>query len=203
MFFNCFILSVALLGCATIGTDFTIENVTKLRIGITTQEDLVSIFGKPLTDESFSIGDLNTIVLSYGYRGVPGFSDRANSKFIALEFKDNLLNGYYYNSSFPEGSTEFPKAIQDKIIPNKTTRKEVIEIVGNRCGEIRLPTNLLSRLPEEFSKSLSTDAKCILIYQYLYYQTSSKRYLTKYRTLIVSFNQEGVLLNKFFYESNK
>jgi hypothetical protein len=190
-----------LIGCGvSVGENYVSNNIEKLQVGVTTIQNAHNLFGKPFTSESVVTSDLNSTILGYSYRKGPGMGNRIDSKYIILEFKDSLLNGYYHNNSFTEESTDFPREMVTKLISHQSTRADVINLVGKKYGMIRLPSNLVARLPDEFSRTLSKEAKYVLGYQLLYYKSSSQGFIADVRTLMLSFDQNDILIDKYYYE---
>ncbi len=126
-------------GCATVGRNFSLENVSELVLRETTKSDAKFLFGEPnsLTASSNNDGDIE--VMNYVYAS--GSLASATARVLFLEFKENKLNAYVYNSGFKEDETIFNYDSKDNIVRNSSTKEDVLSIMGAPSGKALYPTS--------------------------------------------------------------
>ena len=179
--------AVLLIGCIR-SMDFSPTLVQQISIGTTTREQAQSLFGEAISDETALVGGLKSEILTYDYMKDHSYSDRYDRKYIYLEFVSNKLNGFVYSNSFEDESTDFNADLLDSLIVNKSTRDEIISLLGNKYSDLRLPSNLLKQ--PMVNGKIPPGATNSLLYTYLYY----KHYKARYKLLAMFFNSRGASL---------
>ena len=201
---NTIILSLGLflIGCTGLGVNFKPENITLVKIGKSTKQEIRNLFGKTDPTETVVLGDLASETETYFYRKAGTFRDRWNYKFVTYEYIKDTVNGYLYNNSFEQYSTDFDETKISNFILNKTTRLEVVNMLGSNYGEVILPSNLLVKtLSEKTIKTIPDKSKYVLVYYLYYLIESGDKFLTKSKLLVLSFNSDNLLINKYFTEN--
>ncbi len=99
---------------------------------------------------------------------------------MALEFKDGLLNGYVYYSSFDEDRTKVPRSNIDGIIIGKSTKDDILTLFGKPHGKILCPTTF-SNLKVKCDKATEI---------WLWNQLERG-----YKMMAVSFNKDGEVID--------
>ena len=139
-----FLLVIIITGCGTIGTYFQYENVAKLEIGETKKSEYKILFGEP-QGKSLVINENGKYEKMEYFFAVPNakgvFFKR---RTLCLEFKNGILNGYDYISSFEKEYTETDPNKLEGIRIFKTTKEEVLELLGATTGKALCPTTLYS-----------------------------------------------------------
>lgn len=149
------VLSVVFLSsCATIGRNFNLLTVNQIEVGKTTMSDVRSLFGNPSVEidvdtwdyKRMHFGDEETETI-WRYTYASGTIVSAKAKFLQIEFdKDGRVSDYYYSSDFMEDKTEEPEEkidfdiflAMEKIIPGKTNKAEVLNMLGNNYRIIKI-----------------------------------------------------------------
>ena len=94
-----FCLSVALivsaLGCASVGRDFPVENVSKIEIGETTQSDIINLFGPPWRT-GLENGKTTFTYGKYHYSVMGGTS---TSDLVIRFDQNNVVESYNFNTN--------------------------------------------------------------------------------------------------------
>jgi len=186
------IMIVLLLMSCGPSMNFLPDSVMKLTIGVTTKEQIQSLFGEAKSDEISLIGGLKSEILTYQYMKSPDYAPRHNIKYLYMELVNNKLNGFIYSNSFDNGSTDFDGNLVDSLIVNKTTRDEITIILGNQYSELLLPSNLLKQ--PMVNGKIPLGAKECMIYTYLYFED----YKPQYKLCVLFFDSNRILLDKFY-----
>jgi len=196
------VFTIFIIGCTGSGVNFMPENIPLIKIGKTTKQEVRTLFGKTDPGETVVLGDLTSEIESYYYRKAGGFHSRWDYKFISFEYVRDTVNGYMYNNSFEKYLTDFDETKLNDCIVNKTTRSEIISIFGNRHGEIVFPSNLLFKMvSEKTMRTVPENSKYVLVYSFYYLIESGDFMLTKSKLMVLSFDNNDVLINKYFTET--
>jgi len=178
------IASVVLLltGCA--GTNFVRPDSTSLVLGVTTQQDVYKKMGKPYRTGETSKNEKTFQTASYAYAsgGASLFGGVTPARSQGFYFYKGILVGTEFTSSFMEDATYFDASKLAQIEKGKTTREEVIQLLGSGGGNYIYP---LINSPEERADV------------YLYAQTKGTAFNLKFynQTLIVTYDQQGIVSN--------
>ncbi len=126
-------------GCASVGKDFHHERVTSLEVGKTRSSEYRTMFGeKPNGTETRTTGDGKFEIIKYVY----AFADMGSAKarVLFLEFRDEVLNGFNYVSSFDEKRPKIPMERAAEITKGVSTRSDVLNLLGKPMGHAMCPT---------------------------------------------------------------
>ncbi|WP_353192178.1 hypothetical protein [Pandoraea pnomenusa] len=129
------LLAVALTGCA--GTNFVRPADTALQNGKTTLSDVRTAYGSPYRESSVSKNDQDVKLLSYAYAAVGGTPVEAGvtpARSLSLAFWQDRLVSNVFVSSFKEDASTFDDAKRSAIVKGKTTRTDVIALLGRPAG---------------------------------------------------------------------
>jgi hypothetical protein len=106
------LILIVILLAACAGRNFVRPSKDIIQLGKTTEQQVVAELGNPYSSKRYEANG-NWVYLVYGI--VSDFGVK-HAKFY---FKDDLLIGYEFSSSFPEDSTDFDLTNADKIIENQ------------------------------------------------------------------------------------
>jgi len=185
-------------GCAGTGINFAPETVKALRLRSTTRDQVIKILGKPESSKMIVETNTKSTIDAYTFSKRSGLADTWNYKDLILEYMHDTLNGYLYSNSFDRFSTDIATAGIDKLKTNETTREEIIALFGDNYGEVLFPTNLIEptkSLQQTIDSSKSTFSA--LAYRYRVYKLRD----VQYRTLLLYFDAEGRLADKFYADN--
>ena len=174
-----FVISVisALFGCA--GRDFVRPDSQDLRNGQTTYAQVVARMGQPRQEGSVIKNDKTIKTASYAYASLGGKPLREGvtaARAIGVYFYNDTLVGHEFISSWAEDHTDFDEDKIKDIIKGKTTRDEVVQLLGRPSGYYIFP----------LIKASTGDAA---VYAYL-----EVRGFTPFRKLlVVTFDAAGVV----------
>ena len=132
------ILQCALIlsSCATAPKRFNYTSVPALELGQLKVSEYPDRFGKPTL-----VGRKITAEGSFDvarFRDVKGTSGRE----LVLEFKEDVLNAFFYTSSFAEDRTNADLTKTDQLKVGTSTKEDVARILGRPQGKARCPTVL-------------------------------------------------------------
>jgi len=127
-------------GCASVGQQFDQTKVPGLQIGTMHDTDYRGVFGEPqnVTKESGTDGTFETATYTYAHADLSS----ARARQLILEFRDGVLNGYNYVSSFDEDKTSANSAAAASIQRAASTRDDVLRLMGPPSGKARTPTRM-------------------------------------------------------------
>lgn len=127
-------------GCATVGQQFNQAKVGGLELGATTEAQARVDFGDPPTVSTETADQGAFVSLAYTY----AHADLSNAQVrsLALEFRNGVLNGYAYVSSFDEDKTDADIHKALTIQCGSTTQPQVLQILGQPSCKARAPTRM-------------------------------------------------------------
>lgn len=148
-----FLGSVVLSGCASKvirGRNFNPWLRTQLEIGKTGMADVGTIFGPPERIETTRVDSVEHHIAVYGrigYERDPLIRVRRSEKkkYLYMDFKDSILCGYLYESSFPKDQCDFDQNDVTKIVEGVTRKSDMIAYFGQPHGVNRIPSAFLGR----------------------------------------------------------
>ncbi len=105
---------------------------------------------------------------------------------LFLEFRNNLLVGYDFYSSFPNDSSNFDANRADAIVKGRTDRAQVVQLLGQPSGRTVFPM-----------VANETDEK----YIYDFFTVEPSAGTTTRKTLEILFNQAGIVKDTRFREN--
>ena len=136
-------MMILLCGCMTFGKPFKSKNISLLELGKIKNSEYKTIFGNPdkLSVEKNIEGNYEK---AFYYHGGMTAGFDILSRMLYLEFKDGILNGYYYISEFKNDKSGFNPTNVTNIEINKSTKSDALKILGNPTGKAKCPTTLYS-----------------------------------------------------------
>ena len=183
------VLSLTISGCLHVerGESFNSSKMAQLSVGNTTKKDFASLFGQTYRTNLYEKDGKKIEILIYQNGQI---TTSSNMKYRSLtgEFIDNILNGYIFQSSFENDSTNFDESKRLSLTRNKTAKSEVLNILGKPHGIVRLPT-MLNIAPLEMP---IFDGSEVWIYWFPeFLSKNSEDYIEK--KLVLKFDEKGIL----------
>jgi hypothetical protein len=133
-------LSFLINGCST-GVMFNHTNIPKLKLGVTNINEVKGLFGEPKIKQEVSKSNKVYKILRFPYAS--GSLSHTNYRYLALEFTKDVLNSYFYTSMYEEDSTKFNYKNAEKIKIGKSTKADVIKLLGSPSGQGYCPTEVI------------------------------------------------------------
>ncbi|MGM0418109.1 MAG: outer membrane protein assembly factor BamE domain-containing protein [Thermodesulfobacteriota bacterium] len=85
-------------GCATIGKDFSSENISRIETGTTTKQDIQDMFGEP-----WRTGVENgSKTWTYGYYKYRSIGESSTKDLVVKFNKDGTVDSYNFNTTEPD-----------------------------------------------------------------------------------------------------
>jgi hypothetical protein len=176
---------IVLSGCAA--PSFVKPAPDKLSLGKSTREDIIQSVGNPPPAQSdATVNSEKVQLLNYAHGENPKFwgfiIEHRNLTYTVF---DNIMVGEEYNSTYDNESTEFDTDKIPSIEKGKSTRADVIALLGKPSGEVLYP--------------LVADKKGRgLVYAYSWARFAGILTSTNSKLLIVSLNDNNVVSNVSF-----
>ncbi|HKZ57898.1 MAG TPA: hypothetical protein VJ024_09370 [Thermodesulfovibrionales bacterium] len=129
-------LILLLVGCS-VGRDFVRPEQSSLLLGKTAHDKIIELFGSPYSKGIKVVNDKNLITVCYAYAKASGktlYKGVNPGKAICFDFYNDYLVGYSFISSFKTDNTNFDESRISLIKKDRTTKNEVIEILGEPSG---------------------------------------------------------------------
>jgi hypothetical protein len=148
-------------------------------------------FGKPYREATVVKNDVTLKVLSYTYVSAGGTSVHDGAiagRAMSLFFYNDVLVGHEFVSSWSEDSTDFDESKVGQITKGKTTRSEVVQLIGKPGGRYIHP----------MIKPTQGDA---VVYLFAEAQGSTFNRKIVRKTLVVTFDEKGVVSDVDFISS--
>lgn len=204
------LLLLGLAGCSSFGPDGTSNRYMP---GRTSREQVTDFFGEPNEIDTGSVAGDKKLIYRYRFadaqpkppelfRGVW----QVPQKNLVMEFVNDTLHGYLFNNSMDHSSTNFNKGLRGRILIGRADKSVVHDLLGEPAGKIILPTSLFGH---PFLKNLAhvvplhaSEVWCYY-YDYLYFRAGTRRRFEYYRFLAVYFNTDGLVVDKFYNESDR
>ncbi len=120
---------LALLAACTSGRDFDRPDEQKLRLGATSRAELVELLGPARHARVLTMNDAPMDWFAYSY----GTSDGARA--IGFYMYRDVLVGHEFVSSLQSDSTNFNDSLTSRIQKGRSTRQDVIALLGPPSGE--------------------------------------------------------------------
>ena len=130
-----FAAAVAPCGCA--GTNFVRPDPERFKNGQTTYAEVIQKFGEPRRQGTVVKNDKSVKQISYSYAsmgGTPLTEGVTAARGAGFYFLNDVLVGYEFISSWAEDHTNFDEARIKDIVKGKSTRPEVLDIMGKPGG---------------------------------------------------------------------
>jgi outer membrane protein assembly factor BamE (lipoprotein component of BamABCDE complex) len=174
-------LAAILSGCA--GTNFKRPEPQALEVGKSTSADVTRVMGSPLQTGELLKNNEKIRTARYAYAegaGTGRYPGVVPARAMVFSTFNDLLVGQEFVSSFPDDATEFDEAKVPAIVKGKSTRTEVITLLGRPSGDAIYPL-------------IKNKAEKGIIYSYSHAKGSvfDMKFYTK--ALIVSFDASDVV----------
>jgi hypothetical protein len=132
---------VFLCSCASIGTNFS-PKPDVLKLGQLKSSEYVQYFGKPEVVQTKVNADGHYEVAQYAF--LQNNFGTVSGRVLLLEFKNGVLNGYGFLSSFDEDKSKADLAGIDQVRNGigKSSQSDVLAILGQPGGKVYCPTTL-------------------------------------------------------------
>ena len=139
-----FILSSSLIflcSCASFGPNFH-PNPTALKLGQLKSSEYIKLFGEPNGTQYKTTLDGKYEIANYQY--TQNTLGTVSSRVLVLEFKNGVLNGYEFASSFDEDKTKADLQSVDHLRDGigKLSHDDVIKALGEPDGKSLCPSTL-------------------------------------------------------------
>jgi hypothetical protein len=124
-------------GCASVGRSFNHEKVPTLEIGALKSGEYKDIFGEPMSVQTTtnSDGKFEDIRFLYAHANMAV----ATARLLDLEFRDGMLNAWYYVSGFDEDRTAIELGTISKIQKAVSSKNDVQMALGKPHGKAVCP----------------------------------------------------------------
>jgi hypothetical protein len=142
----CCILALLFTGCASSKGQFNHENRSSFVIGKTSEKEVLQLMGGEPGHVSMAADEKGSRdTMSYfNYESIAFSSFLYRS--IELEFRDNLLNGYLYTTTFTEEAINPEFGGLSQITKDTSNRFDVLRVMGEPSGKALCPTGFSSEL---------------------------------------------------------
>ncbi|ASW01769.1 hypothetical protein [Paraburkholderia aromaticivorans] len=186
-------LSAALVGmlsgCA--GTNFVRPDDAALQNGKTTVAEARAKYGSPFRQSTVTKNEEDVTLLSYAYAstgGTPLETGVIPARSLELGFWKDVMVSNVFVSTFKDDASSFDASKRSAIVKGKTTRDEVIALLGRPAGYAVYPI-----IKDKNGQALV----------YAYHTTSGSAFNLKFskRDLIVTIDPNGVV-SDVNYESS-
>lgn len=128
--------SLFLAGCMSVGSKFNYQRVNELTLGEKPAAGYETMFGTPrsIRTRKDPDGNFKQVYYVYGvmYEG---------ARLLALEYKDETVNAYYYATSFNDERSQIDTARFDQVEIGQT-KEEVEQLLGKPNGQALCPCYL-------------------------------------------------------------
>jgi hypothetical protein len=180
---------LVLAGCA--GTDFVRPDPESFRNGQTSYAQVVTRMGKPWREGTELKNEKSIKNIVYAYASVGGKPLREGvtpARAAGFYFHNDTLVGHEFISSWAEDHSNFDENRIKDIVKGKTTRAEVLQLMGKPAGNYIHP----------MIKAQTGDAAV-----YAFSETSGSAFNLKFyrKVLVVSFDTAGVVSDVDFSSS--
>jgi outer membrane protein assembly factor BamE (lipoprotein component of BamABCDE complex) len=175
-----FIFAVILSGCA--GTNFKRPEPQALVVGKSTASDVTRVMGSPIQAGELLKNGEKVKTARYAYAegvGTGRYPGVTPARAMVFSTFSDLLVGQEFISSFPDDATEFDEAKVSEIIKGKSTRADVISLLGKPNGEALYPL-------------IKSKTESGIIYSYSHVKGSVFNMKFYSKILIVSFDANDV-----------
>jgi outer membrane protein assembly factor BamE (lipoprotein component of BamABCDE complex) len=184
-------LAVVLSGCA--GTNFKRPDSAALTVGKSTSADVTRVMGTPLQTGELLKNNEKLRTARYAYAegaGAGRYPGVIPARAMVFATFNDLLVGQEFVSSFPDDSTEFDETKISAITKGKSTRTEILSLLGKPNGEALYPL-------------IKNKAETGAVYSYSHVRGSVFNMKFYGKTLIVSFDANGVVTDVDYTSSGE
>lgn len=138
--FASFAAAAVFAGCA--GTDFKRPDTQSLVLGKSTSSDVVRVMGAPRQTGELLKNEQKIRTLTYVYAEATGAAAAPGvtpSRAMVFSTFNELLVGQEFASSFAQDSSNFDDGKISAIVKQKSTRADVVALLGRPSGEFVYP----------------------------------------------------------------
>lgn len=133
---------ITFCACATPPQRHAYSDTGSLALGKTTASECRALFGNPTETDIQTGADGKLEIFRYFQKSERWAQERG--RFLIIEFKEGLLNGYVFGSSYAEDKTSFAVTNIAKIEWAASKRDDVSELLGKPQGKVLCPTGLFN-----------------------------------------------------------
>jgi outer membrane protein assembly factor BamE (lipoprotein component of BamABCDE complex) len=183
------VLIGALSGCA--GGNFVRPDAAALQNGKTTISEARATYGSPFREAEVTVNDKTIKELSYAYSSLgspPLEAGVIPARALTLGFWKDRMVSNVFTSSFKDDASIFDESKRAAIVKGKTTREEVVKLLGKPSGYAIYP----------FTKEKDQQA---LIYLYQATRGSAFNLKVSKRQLTVIVDQNGIVADTSYFSS--
>ena len=173
----------ALTACVSVGRDFARPNMESMRSYNPNYDQIRSKYGKPWAERSITTNGKNVTQLSYGFgtnKVRPHKGDSVSTRTMEYYFYNNAMVGYNYFSSMEQDHTDFDDSKRNAIVNKRTTRAEVVALLGAPSGFRIYPM-------------ISATSGETAVYMYIDYTKDQNYKISTIRNLLVTYDVAGVV----------
>ena len=134
------VLALVLTGCA--GVNFKRPEPSSLTVGKSTSSDVIAQMGTPTAtgETTKNAHKIKGMGYSYAEKGITAArTDVITARSMYFSIFNDILVGKQFLSTFKEDITEFDETKTPQIIKGKTTRDDVVKLLGAPSGEAIFP----------------------------------------------------------------
>jgi outer membrane protein assembly factor BamE (lipoprotein component of BamABCDE complex) len=143
-YYSVTLIMLTLISCSvSVGRQFNYTNRSQLLTGTTTKDEAHQLLGEPSEKKFSSNKDGNFETWYYKY--IHGSPRPVNLRGLMLEFRNGLLNGYSYMSSYADDSTDFNDENSSKIKIGVSSQHDVDIIMGTPSGKFLCPSAYIEK----------------------------------------------------------
>lgn len=186
-----FLFAAILSGCA--GTNFKRPEPQALVVGKSTSSDVTRVMGSPLQAGELLKNGEKIKTARYAYAegaGTGRYPGVTPARAMVFSTFSDLLVGQEFVSSFPDDATEFDETKVSAIIKGKSTRADVISLLGKPNGEALYPL-------------IKSKTESGIIYSYSHAKGSVFNMKFYSKILIVSFDEKDVATDVDYVSSGE
>ena len=184
-------IAIVLSGCA--GTNFKRPDPAALTVGKSTSADVTRVMGAPLQTGELLKNNEKIRTTRYAYAegaGTGRYPGVVPARAMVFSTFSDLLVGQEFISSFPGDATEFDETKVSAIAKGKSTRAEVLALLGKPNGEAIYPL-------------IKNKAETGIVYSYSHAKGSVFNMKFYSKALIVSFDANGVVTDVDYTSSGE
>jgi outer membrane protein assembly factor BamE (lipoprotein component of BamABCDE complex) len=132
----CLSAIVAVSGCASMSEDFVRPSNDKFVLGKTTQSEVIAQMGAPIGKSEMVLNSQQIHGIGYTNHDVSShLGEVIKTRNVTYMFYNNVLVGISGFSTYNEDSTKFDPTKVSQIVIGKTTKDQVITLLGKPSGQ--------------------------------------------------------------------
>ncbi|MCW7536553.1 outer membrane protein assembly factor BamE [Aquabacterium sp. A7-Y] len=135
-------LTAAVLSSSCAGADFKRPGPGALTVGKSTTAEVTRVMGKPHQVGESIKNEQKLKTLHYTYADAAGtgrYPGVVPARVVVFSAFNDLLVGQEFISSFAEDATDFDESKVSALVKGKTTRTQVLQLLGRPTGEAIYP----------------------------------------------------------------